>query len=337
MQAVKKITSSRRDRSLSILLLMVLLSACSSQAKKDAQWAENHELYSGTDASEFSKLLVKDDGNFETQGNTYYTSGELDKALYAYLRALAVDENNADLYVKIGTIHRQRTNKRLAQIAFNKALQLDSQNVWAMEKLGLLALREREYEVAAEHFRSAITVDKQRLEEIALSQGEVSTIFYDERSPYRSYNGLGIVLDLQKSYREAVAFYRTAALIKPDQAYIANNIGYSFYLSDFWDEAELNYKNALKIDSSYQQANRNLALLHVRRAEYSEALATMWSLLDTSAAYNTVGYLCMLVGQFDVAEQYLLKAIDSSPSYYDLAFQNLQKNQTLQKSNMAYN
>ncbi|MGH8614281.1 MAG: tetratricopeptide repeat protein, partial [Gammaproteobacteria bacterium] len=42
-------------------------------------------------------------------------------------------------------------------------------------------------------------------------------------------------------------------------------------------------------------------------------------------ASNNVGYLCMVEGNYEQAEQYFMEAMRSSPSFNEVAFNNLEK------------
>ena len=110
-------------------------------------------------------------------------------------------------------------------------------------------------------------------------------------------------------------------------------MGYSCYMADDMEVAELLFKKAVAIDPDYKVAWRNLALVHVRRGEYEEALSILTKKVeDEAAAYNTVGYLSMLDGKHRTAEVFFNKAIELSPTYFKAANENLKKNRQLYSS-----
>lgn len=47
--------------------------------------------------------------------------------------------------------------------------------------------------------------------------------------------------------------------------------------------------------------------------------------MELHQAYNTVGYLCMLKERYDDAEMFLQRAVELSPFYYELAYENLDR------------
>lgn len=148
----------------------------------------------------------------------------------------------------------------------------------------------------------------------------------DNKSPYDVYNSLGIIADLRKEFWLAQFYYELAIQIQPQNPSPYNNVGYSYYLSEQWEEAEKRYRKALKLDANYEGAWRNLGLLYTRQGRYHKALDTFSRIMEEPEAYNTVGYLCMLSKRYEQAEQFFEKAIDLSPSYYLLARQNLKLN-----------
>jgi uncharacterized protein HemY len=46
---------------------------------------------------------------------------------------------------------------------------------------------------------------------------------------------------------------------------------------------------------------------------------------DEAAAYNTVGYICLLNQRYPQAEDFFTRAISTSPVYYRLATENLEE------------
>lgn len=158
---------------------------------------------------------------------------------------------------------------------------------------------------------------------------------YDSFSPVWAYNGLGILADLNGRYDEAIEYYQKANQIKPRSAQINNNLGYSNYLSDNWADAEKYYRNALNYDRNYERTWRNLGLLYTRMGQYEDALITFNRVMEKAAAYNSIGYLCMLQGKHIEADQFFDKAIELMPSYYTLAYENKDKNKLLQTRNIA--
>ncbi len=293
-------------------------------------------------------------------GDTALAMGDTDLALFQYISALIIDKNNPDLYVKIGVIHQQLGNTDLAELAYRRALEADAAFVPALERLGRLELNQRQYENAGKKFRRALEEDARRLAALASdSQEQADEIqevasdnqeqadenqdvasdsqeqvdenqevaAYDKHSPYLAYTGLGVIADLNKNHTAAIKYFETAAAIRPKSASAANNIGYSYYLAENLEQAEVHFRNALMLDPDFDRALRNLALLYVRRDRLDDALHLLLNRSGNEPeSYNTLGYLCMMDGKYEVADDYFNKAIELSPTYFEVAVQNREKN-----------
>ncbi len=350
----------------SLLGALVICAGCSNMQVKtssDSDWVSDHKLYDG----DKKKLFVDSEfggkqgdepptkAQLITDGDDAWGSGDIEKALFDYLRALKLDDQDKTLYFKIGAIHEYRGNVRLAELAYSKAIELDPSFGPAIERQGTMLLKQRKYEAAKRAFLLAIELDEQRLIEQA-TKGEASaspqqvvgttaldeqarslveeasgaTRRYDHSSPFQAYNGLGIIYDMERSHSMAIEVYDVARRIAPRAASVYNNMGYSYYLADQMALADQYFRKAIALNSEYIAAWRNLALVNVRKGRYQEAIDILASRVDEEAsAYNTVGYLCMLDGRYELAEQYFNRAIELSPVYFKAANENLKRNREL--------
>jgi len=461
-----------------LMLLAVFVSGCATVANTPDMRVENDPLYDGKSPVTFENVFTADEGvDYTVLGDAELGKGELDKALFAYLKALDGAADKATVYFKIGSIHRTRGNSELAEKAFNKVLESKPNDTAALQTLGLIHLKARNYTTARQYFDSAIKSDKKRFvgmekndvipaasnEEIlqiksdisrlkkdlretleyrselygqvnslgnsngnltrfdskiaalnielatlledftedhpdavlvksqltqleakrdqlqsqpqsveqqeksakikqqlaqsndkakqagtqlrakqeALSKAEAVTMQkaavepYDQSSPVWAYNGLGILADLNGDYEVAIELYQKASHIRLKSAQINNNLGYSYYLANNWTFAEKYFRRALNYNPNYERTWRNLGLLYTRTGRYEDALMTLNRVMEKSAAYNSMGYLCMLQGKHDEADQFFDKAIELTPSYYELAYENKDRNKLLRSRSIA--
>jgi Flp pilus assembly protein TadD len=285
-----------------------------------------------------------------TAGDNAWRAGDTEKALFEYIRALELDDQDKNIYFKIGLVHEYRGNYVLSEVAYSQCIQLDEGYIPAHERKGTVLLRQRRHSEAKQSFVRAIELDKQRIqnqfaemdmvEEAAAdannalissnSGGTQDIVEVDMRSPFYAYNGLGVIEDIEGDHHQALVAFHRARSIQPDSAFVHNNMGYSCYMADDMEVAETLFRKAVAIDPDYKVAWRNLALVHVRRGDYEEAISILASKVENeSAAYNTVGYLCMLEGNYKTAEVFFNKAIALSPTYFKAANENLKKNRQL--------
>ena len=351
----------KRTRPLFLTLLIPWMVSCSSMDtekinKKDKQ-VQYHELFGGDvrsvsvmkeqmqdirSGTRFDKIDKKDLTEQEQaqlrkfqhieKGDMALHSGNVDVALYQYVRALVEDNLDIQVFYKIGVLHESRHNVALAKLAYLRALDIEPKFVLALERVGRLKLNAREYADARVYFEKAIEADRVRIDSMTShadtvdSSGTVSNDI-DYYSPYYAYTGMGVIEDLNKQHQQAIWYYQKAMSLRPRSAPAESNLGYSYYLNEDLDQAERHFRRSISKDKSYSKAWRNLALIYVKNGKYSEAVNLLVDhTKDKPSAYNTVGYICMLNNKYNQAEKYFNRAIDLSPVYFEIAVQNRDTN-----------
>lgn len=262
-----------------------------------------------------------------------YAAGDSDQALFQYLRASELDPKRYDALVWVGRIHRERGNHKLAEVALRKVLADDPGNLEALGELGTLQIGMRLYPEATETLGTALRIDQQRFGGVvpAGELADLSALMVDAKSPLRVYNGLGVLADLRNDFARAQVYYRLALQISPRSAMVANSQGYSYYLAGDWVAARQAYHQALSFDATYKPAWRNYGMLLARMGSYEEALSAFEQVETRAEASNDVGYICLIEGKLEQAEQFFRSAIDQSPSHYAVAWQNLKRVQQIRR------
>ena len=345
LDSVGRITKLSGKFSVPVLVAATCLMGCAGTQEKsasDAAWAPEQEQSDDAPSTQ----------DFVASGDDAWRAGDLESAMSAYRRALALDKKNPTLHFKIGVIHDAEGNDELAEAAFDKAIALDPTYVPALERRGTMLLARREYKEAKRTFRSVIALDRVRLKQLALDRSATQTSAgavdeagygrpavelkdivvprFDQLSPVHAYNGLGVIEDLEGHHSAALIAFDIARQISPRSSFIYNNMGYSSYLANDLERAETLFQQAIALDNEYVAAWRNLALVHIRRSQYDEAIAVLAAGVESEAsANNTVGYLCMLGKKYDLAERYFNRAIELSPTDFPAANNNLTKNNQL--------
>jgi len=82
---------------------------------------------------------------------------------------------------------------------------------------------------------------------------------------------LGILLKKLKRYEEAEKEYREAIKINPNLAYAHNNLGILLQNLKRYEEAEKEYREAIKINPNLAYAHNNLGILLKKLKRYEEA------------------------------------------------------------------
>jgi Flp pilus assembly protein TadD len=287
------------------------LAGCLSQPTKSSSGLGPYaSLYDGKSDVAFATLFpVSSPAEAIQRGDLAMAQGDLDRALFEYIRALDLDPKNAGALSKIGLIHAMRGNLPLAEMAYRWSLQEDPNNLGSLTGLGILLLKKRDYG------ESRILLEK--------------AVGMDDRIA-RAHNALGVIADLERDYARAQRHYSRAIETSAKSAALMNNLGYSRYLGGNLKGAASAFRDALLIDPTYELAWRNLALVYTRQGRYDEAVETLTKVQDEAKSYNDVGYLLMVDGKLDKAQGYFEEAKRLSPSFYALADTNSRRVELMQ-------
>lgn len=311
------------NRNLLLLAMLGALAGCQTQGVGSGN-VDRSSMYGGKNALLYQ---VQDQAESSEQAmgmaDVAYRAGALDQALYQYLRAVELDPKRYEALVWVGRIHRERGNNHLAEMAFADVLQNDPDNLSALTEMGLVQLAMRRPDSARESLDKAVLVDQKRLG--GGGSSEPGTLKVDSASPLKLYNGLGVLADLEDDFDKAALYYRLASQIDPRSALVANSQAYSLYLAGKWPEAEQSYKRGISFDARYAPLWRNYALLLARLGRYEQALSAFEQVENRAEASNDVGYICLVEGKLDVAEQFFRSAIEQSPAHYEMASENLRR------------
>lgn len=295
-------------RVLLILASAIHLSGClagTPEQELDETNPAYRELYDGKSRVAFgTEFPANSPLESVLRGDDALRGGDFDRALFEYVTALELGDKTAETPYKVGRIHSQRGNRRLASVGYVMALQRESKHAGALEGLGLLQLEERNYDAAKVYLVRAVETDQRRWE---------------------AHNALGVIADLENDYDAAQGHYHAALAMRPGSAQLLNNLGYSRYLAGQWEEAMVHLGKSVNKDRSYEKAWMNLGLIHTRRGNYAEALHAYRQVMEPPEALNNVGYVASLDGNYKIAESYLRQAIDLSPKYYPAANDNLRR------------
>lgn len=235
-------------------------------------------------------------------------AGDVDKALFFYVRALQFHPENVELLTHIGEIQMQRNNLAMAKRAFLMARNCDPTHARSLEGLGLIYMIEGMHEKAINELKSAVANDDQL---------------------WRAHNALGVYADKADDFATAQEHYDTALSINPDAAHVLNNRGYSKFLAGDVEGATLDFYEAAN-DRGFPQSWANLGRVYAKQGWYDDAIITYGHVMSEANAYNNTGYAAIENGDFIQAKHYLHEAIRLSPTYFPAAEENLSLLENLQ-------
>jgi tetratricopeptide (TPR) repeat protein len=245
-------------------------------------------------------------------GDAAFEMGDYDRAEFIYNQAVVVEDVPANWLKLAETLNRLGKTPYAGQV-YQRVLQLDPDNAVAYEQLGLLYIGVRQLAIGREHLHRAIELDETR---------------------WAAHNALGVLADTERNYPLAIEHYQLALSQNVGSAKLLTNLGYSYYLSGDLDKAENLYRLVLGIDASYERAVANLGLIYARRRQYDDAVDILRRVTERPRALNDVGYVAYSNGDFDAATWLLTEAIRISPSYYEMAYENLERVERAQEKRL---
>ena len=148
---------------------------------------------------------------------------------------------------------------------------------------------------------------------------------------WRAWNALGVEYDRRKDWAKAEAAYDAALKQPKATAQVLNNRGYSRLLQGRSEEAASDFVAALRKDPALAQARTNLRLALAMRGEYDKASSVSAS-EDKAALLNNAGFVALMQGDLDVAEDLFAKAVAAKGEFYARAHENLEMTRSLKQA-----
>ena len=135
------------------------------------------------------------------------------------------------------------------------------------------------------------------------------------------YSWLGILRDESGQWEAAEAAHRRALELRPQTAYLHNNLGYNLLMQKKEPEAAAEFREALKLDPRSLVARNNLGLALAHQDAAAEAIAMWQAGSDAATAHNNMAAVLMEKGNYAAARKELEIALS-----YNIAFQPAVKN-----------
>ena len=159
-------------------------------------------------------------------------------------------------------------------------------------------------------------LDKAGNDEGALEQYE--RVLSLDPSNFTAMRRLCVLYDRQARWDKAEELYRKVAKVRPKDADILSDWGYSFFLragDKNWREAEAKLRHALQIDPQHARAHNNLGLVLGELKRYPEAFAEFRAAqLSEAEAHCDMAFVYWSQGKMEEAKQECRVARDMDTS-----------------------
>ena len=237
--------------------------------------------------NEAARGLSRDPGIFIALAEIYVATGQPDKALEEYQRALTADPNNEKGHIGIATIHLGRNDPVKALESLKKAEMANPQNrevhlmkAGIYEKKGDAKLAEYEYLLGGKSKPLApITVTSQPPVGVSNVSGDTEKDIETLKGSLKEYPAqvdnfekLGNLYRTAGKDTEAIAAYREAAHLNSANSDVYLNMGILYEKRGLPDEAAVAYRRAIQAKPDNANARLRLADIYLARGSQSQAV-----------------------------------------------------------------
>lgn len=218
-----------------------------------------------------------------------HQSGQIRDAINLYMKALARQENNAQLLYFLGTANFQIGQMKLASEQLRKSARIDPKNPFTLNNLGSTLQALNQPEAALASFDKALALkpdyaeahcnrgnalkDLKRREEALASYARALALKPDYAEVY---NNQSQPLQELNRLAEALTSCDRALALRPDYVEAHNNRGGILQALNRLDESLSSFDKALALKPDFAEAYWNKALIMILRGRYLEG----WELFE---------------------------------------------------------
>ncbi len=175
----------------------------------------------------------------------------VDKAGQYAEQALQYDDDLAEAYVTLGSVHRVRGGYGSAKVMLDEALARDPANSDAYLELAKTAEDQGDFDTAEATYQRAIAL---------------------KPDYWVGYNDLGIFYHNRARHQEAIEQFQRVVELAPDNHLGYNNVGTQYSIMNRPAQAAEWYERSLTVQPNYS-AYRHLGILYYREHRFAEAAA----------------------------------------------------------------
>lgn len=288
---------------ITVLLTLILSYGCAGSMQNERFTRNSGDQGASTFHPEAQKA---DEGKRSDElirgGYVYLASDNPMLAKMLFLRAIEQTPDSPEAFIGLGEIEYQSGNYENAYTNFNQAALLDAQNVRALVGKARTQRQQNKFKAAIQEINVAM----------ATAPNEIEVL-----------TELAIIYDLMGKEVLSEPIYQEILARVPDQAASNNNLGLNYLIQRDYEKAILAFEKAVDLDSNDSRIKNNLGTAFALYGNEQMALRIFKTTVGEAGAYNNLGYLYMTQGRLEDAERALEIALDTSPTYYQKAQENL--------------
>ncbi len=129
-----------------------------------------------------------------------------------------------------------------------------------------------------------------------------------------AWSRIAVMCDKEGMLNESTEAYRQALALRPDSPDLHCNRGYSLYLQQQWEHAEVELRNAIQLKPGHTRAHNNLGLVLARTGRSAEALVAFKQAgCNPTDSHLNMAYALTLNGDFLQARTHYQTALKTQP------------------------
>jgi len=305
------------------------------------------------------QLQKKHSSSLLEQGLRYHQQGELQNAKNLYLKTLAEDPHNFDSLYLLGMIATQEENHSEAIHYLKAAIKENPKNAEVKFNLAVIFEKSGQFSLAIEQYEQTILTKPDFVEAyfnlagINLKQDKLNealglieiilknqptferalklkkeithrvNLLNSEQEFIRAHQK-GLAQLTNKEYLLAIECFTKALILKPQSAEAHHNLGMTYEKLGQFENAKINYENALKYKNDSAESYNNLGNMLRELSRNSEAIECFKKALtikpDYPEAMNNLGWTFYEENQFEQSIEQFNNAIVKVPEFPSARF-----------------